>query len=153
MADILEYLDWRGDIPFDVDPFNDVDNLILAQIAYTDFEGVMTQDEELPIEEAAGLYFNIHTEEEVMARDTFFKFVPLVLRKASECRRFRGTTVGRYINMISPDREEQYSAVTYRLPDGVCYVAFRGTDNTIVGWKEDFNLTFMNETAGQRRAV
>jgi len=153
MADILEYLDWRGDIPFDVDPFNDVDNLILAQIAYTDFEGVMTQDEELPIEEAAGLYFNIHTEEEVMARDTFFKCAPLVLRKASECRRFQGTTVGRYINMISPDREEQYSAVTYRLPDGVCYVAFRGTDNTIVGWKEDFNLTFMNETAGQRRAV
>ena len=49
MADILEYLDWRGDIPFDVDPFNDVDNLILAQISYTDLEGVMTQDEELPI--------------------------------------------------------------------------------------------------------
>ena len=43
MADILEYLDWRGDIPFDVDPFNDVDNLILAQIAYTDFEGVILQ--------------------------------------------------------------------------------------------------------------
>ena len=153
MADILEYLDWRGDIPFDVDPFNDVDNLILAQISYTDLEGVMTQDEELPIDEVAGIYFNIHTEEEITARDTFFKLAPFVLRKAAESRRFQGTTIGRYINMISADRQEQYSAVTYRLPNGICYVAFRGTDNTIVGWKEDFNLTFMNETAGQRRAV
>ena len=153
MADILEYLDWRGDIPFDVDPFNDVDNLILAQISYTDLEGVMTQDEELPIEEVAGIYFNIHTEEEITARDTFFKLAPFVLRKAAESRRFQGTTIGRYINMISADRQEQYSAVTYRLPNGICYVAFRGTDNSIVGWKEDFNLTFMNETAGQRRAV
>ena len=153
MADILEYLDWRGDITFDVDPFNDVDNLILAQMSYTDLEGVMTQDEELSIEDVAGIYFNIHSEEEITARDTFYKLAPLVLKKASESKRFKGTTIGRYINMISSDREEQYSAVTYRLPDGVCYVAFRGTDNTIVGWKEDFNLTFMNETAGQRRAV
>jgi len=153
MADILEYLDWRGDITFDNSPFNDVDNLILAQIAYTDLEGVMTQDEELSIEEVAGIYFNIHTEEEITTRDTFFKLAPMVLKKASQCKRFNGTTVGRYINMVSSDREEQYSALTYRLPNGVCYVAFRGTDNTIVGWKEDFNLTFMNETAGQRRAV
>ena len=45
MANILEYLDWRGDVPFSVDPFNDVDNLILSEIAYTDFEGILTQDE------------------------------------------------------------------------------------------------------------
>ena len=153
MADILEYLDWRGDISFDVDPFNDVDNLILAQISYTDLEGVVTQDEELPIEEIARLYFEIHTEEEINGRDTFYKLAPLVLKKAAESRRFHGTVICHYINMISTSREEQYSAVTYRLPNGISYVAFRGTDNTIVGWKEDFNLTFMNETAGQRRAV
>ena len=40
MANILDYLDWRGDVPFSVDPFNDVDNLILSEIAYTDFEGI-----------------------------------------------------------------------------------------------------------------
>lgn len=153
MADILEYLDWRGDITFEVDPFNEVDNLILAQMAYTDLEGVMTQDEELSIEEVSRLYFSIHTEEEVMARDTFFKLAAIVLKKASESNRFKGTTISRYINMVSAAREEQYSAVTYRLPNGIYYVAFRGTDNTIVGWKEDFNLTFMSETAGQKRAV
>ena len=153
MADILEYLDWRGDIPFEVDPFNDVDNLILAQISYTDFEGVATQDEELSIEEMARIYFEIHTEEEINSRDTFYKLAPMVLKKAAESRRFQGTIICHYINMISTSREEQYSAVTYRLPNGISYVAFRGTDNTIVGWKEDFNLTFMSETTGQRRAV
>ena len=153
MADILEYLDWRGDITFDVDPFNDIDNLILAQISYTDFEGVVTHDEELSIEEISRIYFEIHTEEELADRDTFFKFAPLVLKKAASTKRFQGTRVCHYINMISTSREEQYSAVTYKLTNGTSYVAFRGTDNTIVGWKEDFNLFFMSETAGQRRAV
>ena len=153
MADILEYLDWRGDVPFDVDPFNDVDNLILAQISYTDLEGVVTQDEKLTIEEIAQIYFQIHTEEEINGRDTFYKLAPMVLKKAAESRRFKGTVICHYINMISASREEQYSAVTYRLPNEISYVAFRGTDNTIVGWKEDFNLSFMSETAGQRRAV
>lgn len=37
MANINEYLDWRGDVPFSIDPFNDVDNLILSELAYTDF--------------------------------------------------------------------------------------------------------------------
>ena len=61
MADLISYLDWRGDVPFSVDPFNEVDNIILAQISYTDFEGVMTQDEELPIERVSELYFSLHT--------------------------------------------------------------------------------------------
>ena len=153
MANILEYLDWRGDIPFSVSPFNEVDNLILAEICYTDFEGVMTQDDTLSIVEAARLYFEIHTEEEVVNRDLFFKLAPIILKKASESERFKDVMLKNYINLISVTREEQYSAVTFVLPGDMIYVAFRGTDNTIVGWKEDFNLFFMNETAGQKRAV
>ena len=153
MSNIMDYLDWRGDISFDTDPFNEVDNLILAQISYTDFEGVMTQDEVLSISEVSRIYFEIHSEEEVMERNTFYKLAPFVLKKASESVRFKSIRIGRYINMISQDREEQYAAVTFFFPDGNCYVAFRGTDNTIIGWKEDFNLTFMNATSGQKRAV
>ena len=153
MSNILEYLDWRGDIPFSVSPFNEVDNLILAEICYTDFEGVMTQDDTLSIVDASRLYFEIHTEEEVIGRDTFYKMAPIVLKKAAETVRFRDITLKNYINLVSAAREEQYAAVTFVLPEDTIYVAFRGTDNTIVGWREDFNLSFMSETAGQRRAV
>lgn len=45
MADISDYLRWRGDITFEQDPFNDVDNLILAQIAYVDFSDIIPAPE------------------------------------------------------------------------------------------------------------
>ena len=153
MANILEYLDWRGDVPFSVDPFNEVDNLILAQMAYSDLEGVMTHDDEMPIEEVSHLYYEQHTEKEVLARSTFYKYASVVLKKAAESKRFAGTILCRYMNVVDTSRDEQMAAITYKLPDGVCYVAFRGTDDTIVGWKEDFNLSFMDETAGQKRAL
>ncbi|MBO4863572.1 MAG: 5-formyltetrahydrofolate cyclo-ligase [Eubacterium sp.] len=153
MANILEYLDWRGDIPFSVSPFNEVDNLILAEICYTDFEGVMTQDDTLSIVDAARLYFEIHTEQEILGRDTFYKLAPILMRKASESVRFRDILLKNYINIISEDREEQYSSITFVLPNSTTYIAFRGTDNNLVGWKEDFNLSFMSATAGQKRAV
>ena len=153
MADINEYLDWRGDIPFSFDGFNEVDSLILSQITYTDMEGIMTIDDELTLADAAKLYFEIHTEEELRARDTFFKLAPLLLKKASQTDRFKDIRISHYINLISKDRDEQYAAMTFILPDGVNYVSFRGTDNTLIGWKEDFNLFFMNETSGQKRAT
>ena len=37
---LFDYLDWRGDVPFSVDPFNEVDNLLLSQLVYTEFEGI-----------------------------------------------------------------------------------------------------------------
>ena len=42
MANIMDYMDWRGDLSFEADEFNEVDNLILAQLAYVDFEGIVT---------------------------------------------------------------------------------------------------------------
>ncbi len=153
MANIIDYLDWRGDIGFDISPFNEIDNLILSQMCYTDFEGVITQDDTLSIVDTARLYFEIHTEEEILGRDTFYKMAPMVLKKAARTKRFQEVQLKNYINLISMDREEQFSALTFVLPDGMQYVAFRGTDNTLVGWKEDFNLCFMSETAGQKRAV
>jgi hypothetical protein len=51
-----------------------------------------------------------------------------------------------YVNYISKDAEAQMYAVQFYLEDGTTYVAFRGTDETIIGWKEDFNLSYMIRT-------
>ena len=48
MANIMDYMDWRGDLSFEADEFNEVDNLILAQLAYVDFEGIVTAEENAP---------------------------------------------------------------------------------------------------------
>ena len=44
MANMLDYVDWRGDIPFTQVPLNEVDNLILSQLCYIDFEGIVPHD-------------------------------------------------------------------------------------------------------------
>ena len=55
----------------------------------------------------------------------------------------------KYINKIDAEQEKQFSAITVLMPDGTIYVSYRGTDNTIVGWKEDFNMSFKSHIASQ----
>ncbi len=58
-----------------------------------------------------------------------------------------------HINVIEKEWETQFSAATFILEDGTIYVAFRGTDETIVGWKEDFNMAFLSPVPGQALSV
>ena len=156
MANLFDYLKWRGDIPLSVDPFGEVDNLVLAELAYTDFEGILDGEAAggfLPLKEICSRYFSMHTEEEVLARETFVRKAPLLLKPLVESERFGGMQLGWYENRICVGKDEQMAAVACLLPDGTAYIAFRGTDDTIVGWKEDFNLAYMRETTGQKQAA
>ncbi len=152
MADIFDYLRWRADIPFTVDSFNEVDNLILSELAYTDFEDVV-DDAPVALPDVYEKYFSLHTVEEVTARKNYTGKAPLLLEEMAKGARFRDTKVSHYYHETDKEKDLQVAAVTYHLGDGTIYVAFRGTDSTVVGWKEDFNLSFMNQTEGQLRAV
>ncbi|MCR5809939.1 MAG: DUF2974 domain-containing protein [Lachnospiraceae bacterium] len=150
-----EYLKWRGDLTFDRDPFNDVDNLILAQLAYVDYDGIVfeSRDYPMPIKDVCRRYWEIHTVEEIRNRESFTKRSPFLLRPVAESKRFGNTKMCGYVNFVSKSAEAQMSAVQFELEDGTVYVAFRGTDETLVGWKEDFNLSYMSSTEGQKLAV
>ena len=156
MANIEDYLVWRGDLSFSADPFNEVDNLILAQMAYVDFDGVVSvpgETKPLTLAEVNEAYHQIHTEEELRARKTFISSAPFLMEKAAKTARFGSILLTDYVNIVSVEAQEQMAVLTYLLPDGTSYVAFRGTDDTVVGWKEDFNLSYMDETLGQKHAV
>ena len=152
---MYDYLSWRGDLLFSQDPFNEVDNMILAQLSYVDFDDIVSDDreEKISIGDVCRLYWEQHTEEEIRKRESFVKLSPFLLRPVAESRRFRNMVLTGYVNYISASSEAQMSAVQFELEDGTVYVAFRGTDETVVGWKEDFNLSFMPQTEGQRLAV
>ena len=68
-------------------------------------------------------------------------------------KRFGELQITRYVNKIDKKEEKQFSAVTILIPDGTIYVAYRGTDNTIVGWKEDFNMSLDIDVPSQKEAV
>lgn len=156
MATVMDYLDWRGDLSFSKDPFNHVDNLILSELAYIDFDGIVPDcdsEQWVSIEDACDEYWRRHTEKEVQNDKTFFHLAPMLLKKIRTSPRFAGMQLSGYTNVVSAQEDEQMSAVTFRLKNGLNYVAYRGTDDTITGWKEDFNLTFMEESRGQRLAA
>lgn len=155
MANFTDYFKWRGDIPFSVDPFNEIDNIILSVLAFTDFDGVLSSDinERRPVTEVCADYFSKHNDIEIMAREASTREAPFILRMMRDSRRFQKTELAGFVNSISAEKEKQMSAYTAFLEDGSAYVAFRGTDNTMIGWKEDFNLSFINGTPGQIEAV
>lgn len=68
-------------------------------------------------------------------------------------RRLRDVEVGFYVHETAESVEKQFCAMTFFLPDGSAYLAFRGTDGSLAGWKEDFNLCFKEVIPSQTTAV
>jgi hypothetical protein len=153
LANILDYLDWRGDVPFSADPFNEIDGLVLSQFCYVPLEGVVSDSfsEKISIPDAFRKYNADGVDNKL--RILTFEQDNQLFRKLAESRRFRGTMLCGYVSVVEHEEEVQFSALTYRLPDGSGFSAFRGTDGTVVGWKEDLNLSFMPQTSGQQRAI
>jgi len=152
MANILDYLDWRGDIPFSVSPFNEVDSYILCVLSCPDYTGVAPANGLEPVGKLIGDYFAAGGEEKNLG---FFASPCLepMLRRLPETERFSPVLAGDYVNLVDTQRGEQFSALTSRLPDGTRLVAFRGTDDTILAWKEDFLLGVQDVIPAQRDAA
>lgn len=156
MANMMDYLDWRGDLTFEVSAFNEVDNLILAQLVYVDFEGIVPgidSDDSIRLKDASDIFWSRNDAEEILARVSMTKSAPFVMERMAETARFADIRLSKYVNDISNKEQTQFSVVYVTLPDDSVYVAFSGTDNTIVGWHENFNMGYLLETPGQLKAV
>lgn len=152
MANILDYLDWRGDLLLTERGFNEVDNLLLAELCYLDLEHIVPAgfDETVLLEQAMARYDELRAHETmgVLVPDT----IPLLGRKMAASRRFDQLRLCGYVSRLDEQTQTQFSALTILLPDETAYVAFRGTDDTLVGWKEDFNLAFLPVVPAQQMA-
>ncbi len=156
MPTVTDYLAWRGDLSFDAVPVCEADNLIFSLLSYMDLDGIVPApgDGCITMREAAKEYFFVR--EEIPPKPLGL-IVPAeivgLFRALADAPRFRDLPLCGYVNEICEAREMQFSAMTIRLPDGGAFVAFRGTDDTIVGWREDFNLSYMDEVPSQRKAA
>lgn len=155
MANIIDYVAWRGDLPFSISPFNDVDALILAELSYIDYADVVPEDmrKTITLSEAAKRYFEMRPYREGALGVLVPDVLQDLLLKAGDSRRFGDIGLSGYVNKIDEDIEEQFSAVTFTVDDKRRYVALRGTDDTIVGWKENFNMSYMFPVPAQTDAA
>ncbi len=155
MADLIEYIRWRGDLTFSERPFNNIDNLVLSQVCYQDLEGIAPAAGQgsISLHEAAEQYFTgdldrgMITGQDWEQNNQFFSEV-------SRSRRFCGIRISDYVNEIDSTgaKRTQFCAMLFTLPDGSRYIAYRGTDDTVVGWEEDFMLSY-TVTEAQEKAL
>ena len=147
---VFDYLDWRGDMSFFFSPFNEVDNLIFAELAYLNLENIVPEDDSyrVSLEFVLDKYRHFGYDQSYLINDP-----GLMLERAVLTDRYKGIMLSNYVEIIDEEKHIQFSAVTFHLPDHTVYVGFSGTDNSIVGWREDFNISLLEETPGQYEAV
>lgn len=153
MGTVLDYLKEYGDYTLEEKPFGEVDSLVLSQFAYLKFDGMAPGIGEDKPAVSMGELMRHEKYDRLYADERYRKDNTALFLGMYHSRRFQDICVMNYVNQINLDTEMQFSAVTILLPNGVCYVAFRGTDETIVGWKEDLNLAFSEPVPGQRMSV
>lgn len=157
MANLMDYLDWRGDLTLDQSPFNEVDNLILAELSFVDFHGSVPapgEGESVPLREAAEAFFARFPEGEKIDMGVLVPAaIPDMLRKMADSRRFGTMGLNCFVDLLDVGKGEQFAALTIETGDGLVYLSFRGTDDTLAGWKEDFELACMPEVPAQKKAV
>ncbi len=151
MADLYDYLHWRGDLSFSQVPPNEVDALIFSALAYIRFGGRVESDPRLPVPmtEALADFFTLENPRQRIRDKQDLR----LLEALQTAPRFSNTRICHYQDVLIPEEETQFAAVTFLLDDGSAFLAFRGTDHTLTGWKEDFNMSFQDTVPAQRLAL
>jgi len=153
MANIYDYLTWRGDLTFEQDAFNLIDALLLSLLSYAELDGIVPETGgAVTLAEAAQQYFAAHERNEKKDERIFLTRVPYLMETAGACRRYGEIRMSDYADVLDPETSIQMAAVTFRLPDGRMFASFRGTDNSIVGWKEDFEISY-GTTNGEKASA
>jgi len=149
MSDVFTYINWRGDLTFRKSQFNEVDNLIFSVLAYATFEGILAPSKKygdkyykpkMTLFEAADAFYTIHSLEEVHKMSNPQRRGAEILFEMAKAKRFQDCILSNYVSKISDECGQQFAAITIDLGTDAIYVAFRGTDDSVVGWKEDLYL-------------
>ena len=150
MSTIFDYLDYVAYDSIYDRPFKELDVLALTELTYLPFDRIVPQGDTTNIE------VRLSDAVELVDRTTDFivtdQHLQLVDDLASS-KRFKNIKLLNYVNEYDPDVQKQFAAMTYRLTMDVYLVVFRGTDDTLIGWKEDFHMTYMDHVPAQRRAA
>lgn len=155
MADIRDYLDWRGDLSFADSDFNEIDALILTQFVYLDFNGILSEgcEEALMLKEASRRYFEAHGPEETKNLAILLSNCEGITKKMIVSDRFKKLPVFNFVDKYDVKEAIQFSALTVKLDSKRLFVSFRGTDDSLAGWQEDFKLCYMTPVTAQLEAA
>ena len=150
MSTIFDYLDYVAYDSIYDRPFKELDILALTELTYLPFDRIVPQGDttniEVRLSDAAEL---VDRTTDFIVTDQHLQLVDVL----ATSKRFKNLKLLNYVDEYDPDVQKQFAAMIYRLTMAVYLVVFRGTDDTLIGWKEDFHMTYMDHVPSQRRAA
>ena len=156
MGNLNDYIEWRGDLRFSEVGLCEVDALIFSIMSYMRFDGIVpntASDESITLLDAMKKFMNKNKGRKVnLGKLIPPEFIGLTVA-AVKSRRFSGVRLACYENEINEAEQKQFSAITFKFARDKYFVAFRGTDDTLTGWKESFNMSFMRPIPAQKAAA
>ena len=158
-SNILDYITWRGDLSFEQSPMCEVDGLVFSMLSYVEYDGIVpsaiqADREPQTLLTVAKRYLKSKGKGSTPSQGMLAPHQMLrLLVLASKSKRFGLSRPLCYANRISSDEEKQFSATVFLLSCGDVFVSFRGTDDTLIGWKENFNMSFMYPIPAQKEAL
>jgi hypothetical protein len=154
MANIFDYLAWRGDLDFKHAPFNPVDNIIFSQLSYLPLDSIVPGLKEkagISIGRASEIFVD-RLKENALNGSVLFDDDPAFMGALGRASRFKDCVLHSYVNLMDIAQEKQFAVVC--IDTGLMnFIAYRGTDVSLVGWKEDFNMSFSETVPAQLEAV
>lgn len=164
MSNLFDYLQWRGDLRFYQDPVNDIDVLIFALLSYIPLKGIVPgcqTNQSISLKIVSERYFSKDGKSEKenlnlnpTSSVTFDSELERLLFEVAKYPRFSRVFLSNYEENTDFIIGEQFGVVTFTLKDvfDLKVIAFRGTDNSLIGWKEDCQLAYMEQTHAQESA-
>lgn len=154
---ILDYITWRGDLSLKQHPLNEIDALIFSELSYIKMNGIVSGSfsrKGITLEQAAHDFFYAP---DILERSDTGLFINSslieLLRVMGNAPRYKNMQLCGFAESLDTTHEKQFSAITILPGDETIFIAFRGTDDTIVGWKEDFNMAFITPVPSQKDAL
>ena len=142
MSNINDYLLWRGDLSFNNSAYNEIDDMILAIFSHMPFHKIKFENDETIRSLSKKL-------RKLKNSEFGYKEDKALITNLGKSNRFKNLKVTDFESNTDKTVETQFSALTIHLSDETMYIYFSGTDDSIVGWKEDFNLSFMENIPAQ----
>ncbi len=154
MSNVLDYIKWRGDLSFSVSPFNETDSLIFTQLVYLDFREVFKKNrKKLRLEDMGRRYFQLHSKKKLLSYPLVVQDSAEILRMVMKSPRYQNSMVSDYIRVSSRKEEYQFAAMKITPLKERAYIVFSGTDSSLNGWKENFNMSYLQATPSQIMAM
>ncbi|MCQ2511831.1 MAG: DUF2974 domain-containing protein [Lachnospiraceae bacterium] len=150
-GNIFDYLEWRGDLTLEQSGLNAIDGLIFCCLAYVNYARAKGNQQSL--KEAYEITKTLPKEDQFCGLEIMREDALKLAEIISDYARFEKIQVTDYVELHSEEMEKQFSAMTFLLPGNSIFIAFRGTDNTLVGWKENLNMSFIHGTPAQLEAT